>query len=61
VLHEDKKYYPSAEELYPNAETLVQDEDTQPLTMPIIAPVTTKSFEVIEQQTGESLTSYKTE
>ncbi|KAI9359322.1 P-loop containing nucleoside triphosphate hydrolase protein [Zopfochytrium polystomum] len=40
VLHEDKKYYPTAEEVYgPDVETLVQDEDTQPLTEPIIAPV----------------------
>ena len=32
VLHEDKKYYPTAEETYgPGTETLVQDEDAQPL------------------------------
>jgi len=49
VLHEDKKYYPSAEEVYPDAETLVQEEDTQPLTVPIIAPIKTKKFEQTEQ------------
>ncbi|KAJ3198674.1 hypothetical protein HDU82_001139, partial [Entophlyctis luteolus] len=39
ILHEDKKYYPSAEEVYgPDVETLVQDEDTQPLSVPVIAP-----------------------
>ncbi|KAJ3030629.1 UNVERIFIED_CONTAM: U5 small nuclear ribonucleoprotein component [Siphonaria sp. JEL0065] len=39
VLHEDKKYYPTAEEVYgEGVETLVQDEDTQPLSVPIIAP-----------------------
>lgn len=48
VLHEDKKYYPDAEEVYPEAETLVQDEDTQPLTQPIIAPVKTKAFSTLE-------------
>lgn len=33
VLHEDKKYYPTAEEVYgPEVETIVQEEDTQPLT-----------------------------
>lgn len=33
VLHEDKKYYPSAEEVYgPDVETIVQEEDTQALT-----------------------------
>jgi hypothetical protein len=32
VLHEDKKYYPSAEEVYgQETETLVMDEDAQPL------------------------------
>lgn len=50
VLHEDKKYYPTAEEVYgPNTETLVQDEDTQPLTQPIIAPIKVKSFESLEK------------
>ena len=32
VLHEDKKYYPSAEEVYgKGTETLVMEEDAQPL------------------------------
>jgi 116 kDa U5 small nuclear ribonucleoprotein component len=32
VLHEDKKYYPSAEETYgKETETLVMEEDAQPL------------------------------
>jgi U5 small nuclear ribonucleoprotein component len=40
VLHEDKKYYPSAEEVFgENVEALVQEEDAQPLEVPIIAPV----------------------
>ncbi|KAI8920326.1 P-loop containing nucleoside triphosphate hydrolase protein [Powellomyces hirtus] len=40
VLHEDKKYYATAEEVYgPDVETLVQEEDTQLLTEPIIAPI----------------------
>lgn len=47
VLHEDKKYYPSALEVYgPGVETLVQEEDAQPLTEPIIAPVKRKKFQV---------------
>lgn len=50
VLHEDKKYYPDANEVYPEAETLVQDEDTQPLSEPIIAPIKTKNFEFIEKE-----------
>jgi hypothetical protein len=40
VLHEDKKYYPTAEEIYgAEVETLVMEEDAQPLEVPIIAPV----------------------
>lgn len=47
VLHEDKKYYPTAEETYgPGTETLVQEEDAQPLEVPIIAPVIAKQVEV---------------
>ena len=48
VLQEDKKFYPEAREVYPDAETLVQDEDTQPLSKPIIAPVSTKRFSAEE-------------
>uniref|UniRef100_A0AAR2JSD2 116 kDa U5 small nuclear ribonucleoprotein component n=1 Tax=Pygocentrus nattereri TaxID=42514 RepID=A0AAR2JSD2_PYGNA len=51
VLHEDKKYYPTAEEVYgPEVETIVQEEDTQPLTEPIIKPVKTKQFTLMEQE-----------
>lgn len=33
VLHEDKRYYPEAEQIFgPDVETLVMDEDAQPLT-----------------------------
>ncbi|EDQ85001.1 uncharacterized protein MONBRDRAFT_39046 [Monosiga brevicollis MX1] len=40
VLHEDKKYYPTAEEVYgPDVETVVQTEDAQMLSEPIVAPV----------------------
>ncbi|KAI8110430.1 hypothetical protein M9435_002105 [Picochlorum sp. BPE23] len=47
VLHEDKKYYPTAEETYGvETETLVQEEDAQPLEIPIIAPIVKKQIEV---------------
>ena len=50
VLHEDKKYYPSASEVYgPEVETLVQEEDEQPLTQPIIEPVKKNKFQHVEQ------------
>lgn len=46
VLHEDKNYYPTAEEVYgKDTETLVKEEDTQPLEVPIIAPIISKKFE----------------
>jgi len=45
VLHEDKKYYPTAEEIYgPDVEVIVQEEDTQALTQPIIEPVKKNKF-----------------
>ncbi|KAL6047985.1 U5 small nuclear ribonucleoprotein component [Balamuthia mandrillaris] len=49
VLYEDKKYYPSAEEVFGDAEALVQDEDTQPLTEPIIAPIKDMRFHLLEK------------
>lgn len=56
VLHEDKKYYPSALELYgPDVETVVQEEDTQALTEPIIAPVKKHKFAFVEQEIPETV------
>jgi len=50
VLHEDKKYYQTALEIYgEDVETLVQEEDAQPLTEPIVKPTKIKRFEVSEQ------------
>ncbi|TKR77311.1 hypothetical protein L596_018308 [Steinernema carpocapsae] len=49
VLHEDKKYYPAAVEVYgEDVETLVQEEDAQPLTEPIVKPTTEKKFRAQE-------------
>ncbi|KAK9448518.1 P-loop containing nucleoside triphosphate hydrolase protein [Limtongia smithiae] len=57
VLHEDKQYYPSAEQVYgTDVEAIVQEEDTQPLSEPIVAPVRTKKFSV-EQSAGVDLPS----
>lgn len=45
ILHEDKQYYPTAQQVYgEDVETMVQEEDAQPLTQPIIAPVEIKKF-----------------
>jgi len=55
VLHEDKKYYPTASEVYgPEVETIVQEEDAQPLTEPIIAPVRKNKFQHVEQELPET-------
>ncbi|KAI9886198.1 MAG: Cyclin-dependent kinases regulatory subunit (Cell division control protein cks1) [Watsoniomyces obsoletus] len=49
ILHEDKQYYPTAQQVYgPDVETLVQEEDAQPLTEPIVAPVEVKHFTIQE-------------
>ncbi|KAH9827473.1 U5 small nuclear ribonucleoprotein component [Teratosphaeria destructans] len=49
VLHEDKQYYPTASQVYgPDVETLIQEEDTQTLQQPIVAPVEHKKFTVEE-------------
>ncbi|KAK9862918.1 hypothetical protein WJX84_004503, partial [Apatococcus fuscideae] len=59
VLHEDKKYYPTAEEVYgKETETLVMDEDAQPLEVPIIQPIKAKKLEVAERE--PQTTSYDT-
>jgi U5 small nuclear ribonucleoprotein component len=50
VLHEDKKYYATAEETYgEDVEAMVQEEDAQPLTEPIIAPIKIRNFTVQEK------------
>lgn len=55
VLMEDKKYYPTANEIYgEDVEALVQEEDLQPLSEPIIAPIKTRSFRVEEKDMPET-------
>ncbi|THH33133.1 hypothetical protein EUX98_g1015 [Antrodiella citrinella] len=55
VLHEDKQYYPSASDVYgQDVETLVQEEDAQPLTEPIIAPVKVRKWVVEEKDLPET-------
>ncbi|KAF3057220.1 Pre-mRNA-splicing factor cwf10 [Daldinia childiae] len=49
ILHEDKQYYPTAQQVYgADVETLVQEEDAQPLSQPIVAPVEVKKFSIEE-------------
>ncbi len=51
VLHEDKKYYPEASEVYgEETEINVEEEDSQPIEEPIIAPVKSKNFDALETE-----------
>ncbi|KAE8200390.1 hypothetical protein A4X06_0g1549 [Tilletia controversa] len=53
VLHEDKKYYPTANETYgEDVEALVQEEDSQAISVPIIEPVKVRKF-AIQEGEGE--------
>ena len=55
---QDKKYYPSAKQVYgEDVETLVQEEDTQLLTEPIVAPLKKKKFSKVEQDLPDTLYS----
>lgn len=56
VLHEDKRYYPTSAEVFgPDVETIVQEEDTQALTVPLVAPIKRKKFQIREQQLPETV------
>ena len=59
ILHEDKKYYPDADEVYPGVRTVTLDEDAQDLTEPIIKPIRVKNFSVLEKEAPALL--YSTE
>lgn len=55
VLHENKKYYPSAAETYgEDVEAMVQEEDAQPLSQPIIEPVKIRRFAIEEEGLPET-------
>lgn len=41
------------EEVYPEAETLIMEEDIQPITEPIIAPIKAKDFDIVEKEIPE--------
>lgn len=50
VLHEDKRYYATAQEVYgEDVETMVQEEDAQLLSEPIVAPIKVRAFTVQEK------------
>lgn len=56
ILHEDKRYYPTSVEVFgPDVETIVHEEDTQALTVPLVAPIKKKKFQIKEQQLPETV------
>jgi len=48
ILHEDKKYYPDAAEVYPGVRTVTLDEDAQDISEPIIKPIKIKAHSIKE-------------
>eukprot|EP00484_Ammonia_sp_Unknown_P021901 CAMPEP_0197032570 /NCGR_PEP_ID=MMETSP1384-20130603/11221_1 /TAXON_ID=29189 /ORGANISM="Ammonia sp." /LENGTH=1087 /DNA_ID=CAMNT_0042462255 /DNA_START=27 /DNA_END=3290 /DNA_ORIENTATION=- len=60
ILHEDKEYYRSAQDTYgEDVEIQIQEEDTQPLETPIIAPIKEKCFELIERKLPRTTFNWK--
>ena len=60
VLPEDMEYYQSAQTLYgDDVEAMVQEEDTQPIETPIIAPIKQKLFQFREQSLPQTTFNYK--
>jgi U5 small nuclear ribonucleoprotein component len=49
ILHEDKKYYPDAEEVYPGVRVVTMDEDAQDISEPIIKPIKAKAMSIKEK------------
>lgn len=46
VLYEDKKYYPEIDEVYKGVETLIEEEDAQAITDPLIRDIREKKFDL---------------
>jgi len=60
ILHEDKKYYPSAEEVYgAEADIVYAAEDTQALETPILAASKSRQFSHIETERPDTTFDYK--
>ena len=59
MLHEDKKYYPDADEVYPGVETMIQEEDTQAIHEPIVGTEKSKDFDLVEKIIPETTYNYE--
>ncbi len=49
----------ATQDVYPDAEILIEEEDTQPLETPIIAPIKTKTYEEVEQEVPQTTFSFE--
>lgn len=58
ILHEDKKYYLDAEEVYPGVKTVVLEEDAQKLSEPIIKPIKVKDLSATNTKAFELKSKY---
>lgn len=54
MLHDEKLYYPEMEEVYPEAENLVMEEDAMRIEEPIVAAVKTKDFDIADRGNQET-------
>lgn len=62
VLAEDREHYPSAQDVFgPDTEVLIEEEDSQPITEPIIAPKLDKTSSLAETKATEPMPKYKLE
>ncbi|CAD8208930.1 unnamed protein product [Paramecium octaurelia] len=60
ILNEDKQYYPDAQQVYGrDVEINVQEEDAQPITQPMIAPLKSKEFDIQETQIPQTTFDYE--
>ena len=48
ILNEEKQLYKDADELFPDIENLVMEEDAQPITVPIISPKKENKLDLFE-------------
>ena len=56
VLHEDKSYFASANDIYGDGvETITMEEDTQNIAEPLVKPIKTRSISVLESRVPETV------
>lgn len=53
VLFEDKNYYPTLEEAFPEAEVMIEEEDAMEIEQPILPPPQTQKYHLTKSVEGE--------